>query len=231
MLCSHMGAEARSTGGNPAAILAAVREFSISCDMTDGDGALVDFYFPLALISCPANCTSAPSRGVVGRQGEPPRVAAGRSGRPAVCRSQHGKRTYTVVTPNGCPNKADAISPSQPVWPIPVPLLPCSSPYECASSVCQAAIHAGVITNAGGKFWLNHEEGQPAYLGRPHYCMLDLIGVHSSTGVNCHSRPCPACTGAAAQPCALRWHGMPSIASTLECPLPSQAPLRTAWHR
>lgn len=77
MLCSHMGAEARSTGGNPAAILAAVREFSISCDMTDGDGALVDFYFPLALISCPANCTSAPSRGVVGRQGEPPRWPRG----------------------------------------------------------------------------------------------------------------------------------------------------------
>lgn len=67
--CSHLGAEAKPTGGDPAALLAAVREFNISCDRTDGDGALVDVFFPLALITCPANCSTAPSRGVYGRQG------------------------------------------------------------------------------------------------------------------------------------------------------------------
>jgi len=37
--------------------------------------------------------------------------------------------------------------------------------YECGSSICQAAIHAGVLTDDGGTFWLNNEEGQVEYVG------------------------------------------------------------------
>ncbi len=67
VLCSHLGAEPKPTGGTPAALLAAVREFNISCDRNDADGALVDIYYPLALVTCPANCSTASAR-VYGRQ-------------------------------------------------------------------------------------------------------------------------------------------------------------------
>ena len=38
--------------------------------------------------------------------------------------------------------------------------------YTFDSAVCQAAIHAGILTDTGGAFMLNHEEGQESYAGK-----------------------------------------------------------------
>lgn len=68
--CSHKGAVPVPTGGSPAMLLAARRDFNLTCESTNNDGggvsSLVGFHYPLARITCPANCSTVTSR-VYGR--------------------------------------------------------------------------------------------------------------------------------------------------------------------
>ena len=77
MPCSALGTPPVPTGGSPDALLARTRKFEISCGQTNGDLFLVNNYHPLAMITCPANCSTAGSRGVFGR-----RVTRGGGGAP-----------------------------------------------------------------------------------------------------------------------------------------------------